>query len=1014
MSGGGTTLDGQGIERDGPERPVIRLAGVSKTYRAIASGPIELLSGLFGKRDKLRPALDTMDLEVARGEALGVVGRNGSGKSTLLRLLAGTLQPNSGHVEIEGRVGALLDLGAGIDPEYTGAENARVLGLLAGLSRREVEERIEAVHAFSGLGEAFDRPVKSYSSGMIMRLGFSAAVNADPEIMLIDEALAVGDAFFQQRCLRRMRELREQGVTIVLVSHDPSAVISLCDRCVWLESGEVLADGTPAEVIKKFLAARYQDDCELDSSRPGRSDLVDPAPAVVVPADGFGVDPGLDRFGDGRARIVGAEVRDSRGAPVSLVHPGETLEIVITARANVSLESVLIGLTLRNRLGDVVTATNTEIEGIRVPPMAAGCLIDVAFRFDWPALTSGTFALSPAIAEGDVAAHNMCDWVENALILECENPTGLFGWLALDQVEVVVGRMRGGDASSPGETAHEVEVDDVEASGSVDRALAPLSASESPASESPASEVHFAFALDEPSTLEVDASRVTEERSLFFSGWCFCVDEPLIEVVIQIGDARPGVARPCTFREDVARVHDAVPHAGRSGFGVLAPLPSAVGPVRCVIQGRLPDGRTRTLAEFDLDLPPSREPYPQPPARASRRKARVSLERPAKILFVSHGLNLEGAPICLLEMASAVNPGRFEAVGWSPVSGALESAWNERGLPIRILPVDSNQGGVDDFEALVRRLAALTSVLRPDLIVANTLDTFWAIHVARELGIPSVWIVHESEEPSSYFHLRLRVAIAAQAGRALSLADRVVFVAQATREIFRDRVEDERCRVIANGLDLERFDLERKPEHRAQVRRRLGLDDGTLLILCVGTTCIRKGQFELVRALAILRETAPDFHCLLLGVVEGDYLDRIRAEIESLDLKACVTLMEPVADPRPYFAAADQALCPSIQESLPRVVQEAMAFGLPVIGTRVFGIPELIRDGQEGLLVDVGDLEGLAAAMRRLAEDPDLAAQMGEAARARIETEFTQRRSIARYESLFDELLLDASEEPVA
>jgi ABC-type polysaccharide/polyol phosphate transport system ATPase subunit len=423
-------------------RPAIRVSGLTKIYAGPGAGdPLRaLIRSILRKPASGSCALDGIEFTVDPGQALGVVGRNGSGKSTLLKILAGALGPTRGTVELQGRIGTLLDLGLGINPDYTGEENVLVLGMLAGLSRREVRDRVDAIRRFSGLGEAFDRPVKTYSSGMTLRLGFSAAIHADPEILLIDEALAVGDAFFQQRCLRKMRALREEGVTIVLVSHDPSAVLSLCDRALWLEQGRISAMGRPDEVIKRYLAARYRDDCALGESLASGALLPEAEVRSISPARPL--DQIDERFGDGRAQIVGFEVRDDLGRRQTVIRPNEPTRVVLTVRAVETIRLAVVGFTLRNRLGDVVAATNTELEGVQLPTIVAGSEFDVEFRFPWPPLVSGPVSLSPAVAEGSIQSHTMCDWIENALIVEVENGRGLFGWMTLQGVEPRIGRPR--------------------------------------------------------------------------------------------------------------------------------------------------------------------------------------------------------------------------------------------------------------------------------------------------------------------------------------------------------------------------------------------------------------------------------------------------------------------------------------------------------------------------------------------------------------------------------------------
>ncbi len=930
-------------------------------------------------------ALDDINLTIETGQAVGIIGRNGSGKSTLLKMLAGILSPTAGSLTVRGRVGTLLDLSSGIHPEYTGAENTLVLGMLAGLSKSEVRSRMPEIRRFSGLGEAFDHPAKTYSSGMSLRLGFSAAIHSDPEILLIDEALAVGDAFFQQRCLARMRRLREEGTTIVLVSHDPSAIISLCDRAIWLEHGRVSVDGTPAEVVKRYLAARYHDDCELDaplasmatgSQTSNEGNTGPDGESIIRPATPIRDQD--DRFGDGRARVVGMEVRNEAGKPISTVGVGERISVVITVECLDRLTMPLIGFTLRNRLGDVVTATNTELEGIHLTQLESGDQLDLAFDFSWPALSSGSFSFSPAIADGNITSHRMCDWLENVWILEAENPRGLFGWMTLDHVSVASGKPR----NAPG----------VANGGSP--VISNTSTTGGPA--------RIEFALETPRTTTVAQDRITDDAQLFMAGWCFATSGEPVRLTIWMADEPPRTVTASGFRPDVGKVHAGVPGATRSGFGILVPTSSASGRTPCRIEASV-RGQKTTVAELQLDIPaPIRIANP---AEKTRPKIRQIEEGRTRILFVSHSLNLEGAPRSLFEMANALDSSRFEKRLVSPTDGPFAKDWTAAGIPVSTLDWDTSISSGEDFDAQVRRLAGLTSVWRPDLIIANTLETFWAVHLAAELGRPSIWIVRESEAPETYFHSRLPTQIAERARLALALTDRIVFVAEATRKLFTHSLIGSKDRLIVNGLDLTHFDLESAVRHRSEIRGALGLPNGTPLLLSVGTSCHRKAQLELIQALGRLRRSRPDFHCVFLGVVEGEYLDSMKRQIRHLGLSHNITLRSPVPDARPHFAAADLTICNSYQESLPRVVLESMAFANPIVATNVFGIPELVRDGIDGLLVEPGDIESLYDAMERLLCDDTLAQALGKSARLRAEEKFSLQECAEGYRALLDELL---------
>lgn len=979
----------------------VRARDVAKVYPGASAGATlgHVLRRLVGRAPRGTTALDGIDFALAPGQALGIVGRNGSGKSTLLQILAGALAPTRGDVRIEGRVGTLLDLTAGINPDYTGAENALVLGMLAGLSRREARDRLEEVRAFSGLADAFDRPVKGYSSGMAMRLGFSAAILADPDVLLIDEALAVGDAFYQQRCLRKMRELRDLGTTIVLVSHDPSAVISLCDRALWLEQGRVQTSGDPKDVLRQYLAARYTDDCDLHAGMAPVASLVEVEAEAEPIRAARPIERFDERFGNGHARIAGFELRDAAGRAAATIRPGEPAELVVSVSAAAAIESPLIGFTMRNRLGDVVTATNTELEGVALPPMAEDDTLDVAFRLPWPALAGGSVALSPAIADGCIAAHAMCDWVENALVVEVENEKGLFGWLTLDGVGVGVGPLGRADASAADPTAEKERTPAADAR----RPATNQEGAEAPADRGEDMEDHIEFSLDEPRDPRIEPGQITGEHELLFSGWSFAASGEPVEVAIRVDGCEERRVGTTGFRDDVGRAYGDVRHASRSGFAAMVPLPRRVGSTRCQVEVSTPT-TSRVAAEFELELPPGPvrvdEASPPPAAQPARRRS-----GPPRLLFVTHSFNLEGAPRSLFETARGVVLGDFDGCVVSPVAGPLEAEWKDAGFETRILPVDVRVPGRDDYDAMIRRLAALLSVTRPDLVVANTLETFWAVHVARELGVPCVWIVRESEDPASYFHTRLPTAIAERGVDALDVADRVVFVADATRALFRTRLPDTRSLVIPNGLDLGRIDGDVASEQVARIRHDHGIAPDVPIILCVGTPCTRKGQLELLDALVHLSARGLDFHCVFLGVGESDYVDRMRARIAEGGLASRVSLVPPTSEPLDYFAAADVVVCPSFQESLPRVVMEAMAFARPIVATRVFGVPEMIRDGREGRLVEAGDTLALADALQEVAADRGLAAALGERARERVREQFSLRRTVEGYASLFRRLL---------
>src|SRR5712692_5739805 len=260
-------------------------------------------------------ALHDVSFEVARGETFCIVGENGSGKSTLLQLVAGILQPSSGGIQVNGRVSALLELGAGFNPEFSGRDNVYLNGSILGLTKRQIDARYKDIEEFAEIGDFINRPVKTYSSGMVVRLAFAVAINVDPEILLVDEALAVGDLYFRQRCMRKVHELRAHGITILFVSHAMADVKALGDRAMWLEKGRVIEMGETDRVVSKYMAAMSEKDSAYLAlkHRPAVEPAREPsrAPEIVEHI------PNIDhRFGDGRAEVIGVAVLDVNGRPV--------------------------------------------------------------------------------------------------------------------------------------------------------------------------------------------------------------------------------------------------------------------------------------------------------------------------------------------------------------------------------------------------------------------------------------------------------------------------------------------------------------------------------------------------------------------------------------------------------------------------------------------------------------------------------------------------------------------------
>jgi lipopolysaccharide transport system ATP-binding protein len=343
-------------ERAGTAAIVLEARGLGKCYHIYERPADRLKQALvpWGRpyyRDFW--ALRDLSLELRRGEALGVLGRNGSGKSTLLQLIAGTLSPTTGNVRVAGRVAALLELGSGFNPEFTGRENVYLNGAILGLSRRDVDERFDAIADFADIGEFLDQPVKTYSSGMMVRLAFAVQVQVEPDLLIVDEALAVGDALFQKRCYQRIDELRAKGTTLLFVSHDQETVRSITDRAILLDQGRVRATGSSAEVLLEYRRLLHAEErrwfaAHVEAKAKG-------AAGATVRAEGLQDSPTVSRaaldFGDLDGEITGVRVMDECGNACAYFGPGQLIRIRIDAVAKKALTNLNLGLRIRNKQG---------------------------------------------------------------------------------------------------------------------------------------------------------------------------------------------------------------------------------------------------------------------------------------------------------------------------------------------------------------------------------------------------------------------------------------------------------------------------------------------------------------------------------------------------------------------------------------------------------------------------------------------------------------------------------------
>jgi ABC-type polysaccharide/polyol phosphate transport system ATPase subunit len=356
------------------------------------------------RRHKEFWALHSISFELDKGDIVGIIGPNGCGKSTLLQIIAGTLEPTHGEVWHEGRISALLELGAGFDPEFTGAENVFMNASLLGLSRRETDALFPQIERFAEIGDFLYQPVKTYSSGMYVRLAFAIASSVEPDILIIDEALAVGDAVFQHRCLRRIKDLHERGTTVLFVSHDAAAVRALCSRAILLNQGRMIADGAPADVLNHYQEIvmereqAYEAESEsLSGSESAQAESFEPLSFTY-------------RHGNRSAEIVVAELADAIHRRVEIVDTGAPVTMKISARFNTDVDEPVIGFLIRNRHGISAFGTNTSEQLLEIGAVRRGETVEVTFAFNcW--LGIDDYSISCAVHSRDGEAYDWLDGV---------------------------------------------------------------------------------------------------------------------------------------------------------------------------------------------------------------------------------------------------------------------------------------------------------------------------------------------------------------------------------------------------------------------------------------------------------------------------------------------------------------------------------------------------------------------------------------------------------------------------
>jgi lipopolysaccharide transport system ATP-binding protein len=359
-------------------------------------------------------ALKDVSFEIKKGETVGIIGRNGSGKSTLLQMICGTLTPTNGSIETNGRIAALLELGSGFNPEFTGRENVYMNAAVLGLTNDEIDARFDDIAAFADIGDFIEQPVKTYSSGMFVRLAFAIQANVDPEILIVDEALAVGDVFFVHRCMSRFHELKNRGTTILLVSHDSTAIKTLCDSAIWLKNGRMKKIGNADVVVDAYLADDYEFQTGIIACNGTSSDKkID-----IITAPSYQPLTPTSRQGNGVLVVEGGALLNSDKSQADQISPNHPISLVLSLKNHAlpSGSALIVGYALRNIRGIDIASNNNEIEGAEIVAPEQGCSLNVEIIFKLPYLHPGQYAISISVGSRDkLGIMQGLDLLENAL-----------------------------------------------------------------------------------------------------------------------------------------------------------------------------------------------------------------------------------------------------------------------------------------------------------------------------------------------------------------------------------------------------------------------------------------------------------------------------------------------------------------------------------------------------------------------------------------------------------------------
>jgi len=383
-------------------------------------------------------AMNDVSFEIKKGETVGIIGKNGAGKSTLLKMITGVLTPTSGSVEVKGKIASLLELGAGFNPEMTGLENIYLNGTLMGFTHEEIESKVDSILEFADIGDFIHQPVKMYSSGMFARLAFSVAINVKPDILIVDEVLSVGDMRFQQKSIRKMQEMQDNGTTILFVTHDMAVINNFCQHVIWIESGKIITQGDTNSITKNYISSMsygVEDLAEIKKTDNNKIDKTKKENNRWISSEN------KESFGDGEAKILAVSMTDKDGVFLDTIYNSVDVNFNIKFETYKDLNNIALGIVVKDRLSNNIFTLNSYMYDTTLKTVTKGSIYKTSFSFIFPYLAEGRYSISVALSEGTQENHIQHHWVHDIYELEylsLNKTNKIAAILAFDKMNVTI------------------------------------------------------------------------------------------------------------------------------------------------------------------------------------------------------------------------------------------------------------------------------------------------------------------------------------------------------------------------------------------------------------------------------------------------------------------------------------------------------------------------------------------------------------------------------------------------